>query len=317
MLISSLDLYGQLRSLYEADQKIRKEYKLYLDKYQDWRMSSKEWLKNHPEFTEHDIFGDKDRLDQARTIIKENIDNIIKDKQLTNMAWLLVQHMDNDIAFQKWFINYLKEESEEYKYLTDRISVNQNKPQKYNTQQVSANYKKANKMLKISLRDNKPNIEKILGILKKNIPIESVYKEMAAEIMTGDGQNILKSSKDLTNEETNNIIKDINNLKLASTTPIDFPIKKILDNTDYIRKTLENFKKGMVSDKPIQNQFLHTPKQIQSLVETFLKNPGSIPPVIVSDQGKRISGAHRIIAAALAMEQGGPKTIKAWVMTGW
>jgi hypothetical protein len=134
----------RLQELYNKDQRLRNEYVKYLEKYNnDWKKASQAWMKDHPEIKDPtNIFDDTDGLNEAKEIIKPNIDVILADKKLLNTAWLLVQHMDDDISFQKWFHSYLKESADEtqdpkeYGYLYDRIAIKENRPQKYNTQKV-------------------------------------------------------------------------------------------------------------------------------------------------------------------------------------
>ncbi len=59
----------------------------------------------------------------------------------TRAAWLLVQHADHDVAFQRQCLTLLLQhkDSGEVKlpniaYLTDRVAVNEGKPQTYGTQ---------------------------------------------------------------------------------------------------------------------------------------------------------------------------------------
>jgi hypothetical protein len=57
-----------------------------------------------------------------------------------NNAWLLVQHADHDVEFQKSCLNLMKQEVEgevskrHIAYLEDRVRVNESKPQLYGTQ---------------------------------------------------------------------------------------------------------------------------------------------------------------------------------------
>ena len=57
--------------------------------------------------------------------------------------WLIVQHGDHDVAFQKKVLKAMKKElktknvlSQNYAYLYDRVKKNENKPQLYGTQMV-------------------------------------------------------------------------------------------------------------------------------------------------------------------------------------
>jgi len=124
-----------LDNLYREDQKERNRYKKYLIKYQDYKIASAKYANDFSRRTD-DIFNDTDRLEIAKDYIKKNINDIVNSDNLKRKSWLLVQHMDNDTDFQEWFIKFLSENSEEYKYLYDRIQINLGKSQKYYTQDV-------------------------------------------------------------------------------------------------------------------------------------------------------------------------------------
>lgn len=124
---------SKLEELVEGDQKLRGEYQEYLKKYPKWQDAAAAFRKDKGT-KKNDLFGDAKRVPGAQKLIKENIEDIKKDKKGLNRAWLLVQHMDNDVAYQKWFLQHLKPGSTDFKYLTDRVLVNTGKPQKYNTQ---------------------------------------------------------------------------------------------------------------------------------------------------------------------------------------
>jgi len=62
-------------------------------------------------------------------------------KESSNNYWLLVQHSDFDVAFQKRALKLMKRQVEKknasgqsYAYLIDRININEGKPQIYGTQ---------------------------------------------------------------------------------------------------------------------------------------------------------------------------------------
>ena len=66
----------------------------------------------------------------------------------TNAMWLLVQHQDEDVPFQKECLLLLKDAVErqdaafrEYAYLFDRVCLNENLPQIYGTQWIQKNGK--------------------------------------------------------------------------------------------------------------------------------------------------------------------------------
>lgn len=52
----------------------------------------------------------------------------------SSSAWLIVQHANHDIKFQKKCLKLMKKNTKNWAYLTDRILVNENKPQIYGTQ---------------------------------------------------------------------------------------------------------------------------------------------------------------------------------------
>jgi hypothetical protein len=61
-------------------------------------------------------------------------------KEISSSAWLLVQHADHDVEFQKECLELMKAEPEtevskkDIAYLEDRICVNEDCPQIYGTQ---------------------------------------------------------------------------------------------------------------------------------------------------------------------------------------
>jgi len=62
-------------------------------------------------------------------------------KKASHLAWLLVQHADCDLKFQKHCLGLVKEAAkrgeasfEDWAYLTDRVLVNSGKPQLFGTQ---------------------------------------------------------------------------------------------------------------------------------------------------------------------------------------
>jgi hypothetical protein len=124
----------KLNQAYAEDQHERQEYKSYLAKFKDWRQAAEMWAKDKSR-SPNDLFNDKQRLNIVKNIITNHIEEIKLDKKLLKTSWLLVQHMDDDVNFQKWFLNQLNKRTQNYRYLYDRVAVNSNLPQKYNTQQ--------------------------------------------------------------------------------------------------------------------------------------------------------------------------------------
>ena len=99
---------------------------------------------------EKDIFLTKE-LDKIDTLNLEKMKNIIKNfgwptislvgKKVSHLAWLLVQHADNDVEFQEYCLKLMKKEVESGEvaknniaFLTDRILVNKGMEQIYGTQ---------------------------------------------------------------------------------------------------------------------------------------------------------------------------------------
>lgn len=61
--------------------------------------------------------------------------------QASNSAWLLIQHADHNLKFQKYCLHLIREAAkigdvlkENVAYLTDRVLINSGKPQLYGTQ---------------------------------------------------------------------------------------------------------------------------------------------------------------------------------------
>jgi hypothetical protein len=128
----------ELSDLASKDQLLRKQYmKSVSDFNGDWKRAREEWIASG-KGVRGDLFADisSGRQDKAKRLIHDNIDLIKKHPLAIQNAWLLVQHMDGNVKFQTWFLNYIKPESEEYKLLVDRIAVNKGEPQKYNTQNI-------------------------------------------------------------------------------------------------------------------------------------------------------------------------------------
>lgn len=55
-------------------------------------------------------------------------------KKASHFAWLLVQHADSDPKFQKHCLDLMEKNTVDWAYLTDRILINEGKPQIYGTQ---------------------------------------------------------------------------------------------------------------------------------------------------------------------------------------
>jgi len=135
----------ELNDLAIKDQLLRKQYMKSVSDYNgDWQKASEEWIASG-KGVRGDLFADisSGRLARAKELIYRNIDLIKTRPSAIENAWILVQHMPDDVKFQSWFLKYLEPESEEYKLLVDRIAVNKGKPQVYNTQQIIEDSRKS------------------------------------------------------------------------------------------------------------------------------------------------------------------------------
>jgi len=115
---------------------ISKEIKAMADADQDMREKG----INNPEYWDENI--DKNNTNRMKQIIDEigwpTISKV--GKEPSSNAWLLVQHADHDVEFQKYCLSLMQAQpsheidSRDIARLTDRICVNTQKPQVYGTQ---------------------------------------------------------------------------------------------------------------------------------------------------------------------------------------
>jgi hypothetical protein len=107
---------------------------------------------------------DKENTNELKKVIKKYgwPDFDLVGKEASKGAWLIAQHADHDVKFQEYCLNLMKEklkdnkiEPQYFAYLTDRVLVNQDKPQLYGTQF----YLKNNKLIPRPIKDTK-NLEK-------------------------------------------------------------------------------------------------------------------------------------------------------------
>ena len=132
----SLESNEQLKHWSEQDQTERNTYAKYVkDELKgNWENAGKIWakLKNR---SSDDVFGDDARLKEFMNT-KFNFDEF--DKEDWHRYWVLSQHADKYIEFQKHALEiikkYLGSDHINYKYLCDRISCKETGTQKYNTQ---------------------------------------------------------------------------------------------------------------------------------------------------------------------------------------
>lgn len=124
----------RLTKFYKTDQAIRANYMKLVNSYDgNWELAKDTWISMGAD--PNDMFKDfsSKRQKKSEKLIRRHYKKILKNENLTNNAWLLVQHSD-DVNFQKWFLDKLDANCNHYRYLYDRICVNTDQPQKYNTQ---------------------------------------------------------------------------------------------------------------------------------------------------------------------------------------
>lgn len=115
------------------------------------------------------------------------------DKKASQGAWLLVQHADHDLKFQKKVLKLLEEiyskntkeiKSANIAYLIDRVSIHEKKPQIFGTQFIRKNDKEKFKPFSIKDRKNVNKRRKAYGLpsLEENIRrINREYKQLKGE----------------------------------------------------------------------------------------------------------------------------------------
>jgi hypothetical protein len=127
-----------LSALVAQDQGERKAYQSFVKTKAngDWNKGAQMYAKLHNRNTD-DIFGEKDRLQK---FIEAKFDFKTFTQDDWKNYWLLAQHCDHDRQFQQKALNaiakYVDKESNEFKYLSDRISCGLHGTQKYGTQDI-------------------------------------------------------------------------------------------------------------------------------------------------------------------------------------
>jgi hypothetical protein len=126
--LSINEVKSQLTTMVERDQYIRSKI--------DW---------NNPDET---LVFELQKIDHENTASLKKILEVygwirisIFGKEADQMAWLLVQHADHDIEFQKDVLSRLESlypkgetSSKNFAYLYDRVAINDKRPQRYGTQ---------------------------------------------------------------------------------------------------------------------------------------------------------------------------------------
>ena len=129
---------NQLAALAAKDQQERQEYAAFVKSKAngDYNKGAQLYAKLKDRSSD-DIFGEQERLQQF-TKMKFDF-NTFSDSEW-EQYWTLAQHSDFDRQFQKQALKIISQykgnNSQEYKYLYDRISCGLNGTQKYNTQDI-------------------------------------------------------------------------------------------------------------------------------------------------------------------------------------
>lgn len=93
---------------------------------------------------------DKENMNRMKELIQKYgwLGESLVGKDGAHAAWILVQHADSDLAFQKKCVKLMKKavakgeaSGRDFAYLTDRVLVAENKPQIYGTQMRFVNEK--------------------------------------------------------------------------------------------------------------------------------------------------------------------------------
>ncbi len=120
----------EITTMYDADQAMRKRWEEYNE------------LPEWPEEPEEDKNLDERNTTRMKEIVEQigwpTISKV--GKKASGDAWLLVQHADKDIEFQRYCLELMKIEQagevalRDIAYLEDRVRINSGQPQLYGTQ---------------------------------------------------------------------------------------------------------------------------------------------------------------------------------------
>ncbi|WP_296948559.1 DUF6624 domain-containing protein [uncultured Massilia sp.] len=126
------DVGDQLNGLASADQKIRQEW-------ESLNQNLKFWTADHDALQKRWRDIDAENLKQVKDII--GACGWPKTKEASHSAWLLAQHADSDLKFQRLARGMLETSVKagiaaprDLAYLADRIATNEHRPQEYGTQ---------------------------------------------------------------------------------------------------------------------------------------------------------------------------------------
>lgn len=122
----------------EADQRERHDYMAFVKQHAngDYEAGARLWAQ-HKKRPADDVFGDSARLASVKQALRKIDPNDLAEEDLHDL-WIIAQHADRDTKFQvavlKLLGSKLGEKSEDYRYLSDRISCNTKGTQRYGTQ---------------------------------------------------------------------------------------------------------------------------------------------------------------------------------------
>ena len=138
MRISDILTENVLANFVAQDQKERNEYQNFVKTKAkgDWELGAKLYAQSKNR-SEDDVFGDRERLEKFK---KMKFDFSAFTEKDWNDYWLLAQHTDFDRNFQKQALSTIEQhlgvDSQEFKYLYDRISCGLYGKQKFGTQDM-------------------------------------------------------------------------------------------------------------------------------------------------------------------------------------
>jgi len=131
--------------------------------------------------SEEDDNLDKKHTERMKEIIKQigwpTISKV--GAKASDKAWLLVQHADHDVEFQKSCLSMMKQEIQgevlpkNIAYLEDRVRINSNQPQLYGTQ---FRWKDNKPLQNIEDRENVDERRKEMGLKTLAEGIEEMYR---------------------------------------------------------------------------------------------------------------------------------------------
>lgn len=194
------ELRRQINSMTFEDQKLRMK-RIQADNSEEIRLLNQQINAS-----------DLKNLTEARKIIEKNgwpkISDIGKDGQ--NNFWLIVQHADQDVRFQKWALSEMKKylntneiDSENFAFLYDRVQCNLNYKQLYGTQVIWTQNGMASSfrpILKENLVNKRRESLKLLPLKIYALTYGFDYKEISSRQAEENDRKDLKQTENLIND---------------------------------------------------------------------------------------------------------------------